>query len=312
MTAALDGTIYAGSSTCSDSTLYTIDPDTGTPTVIGPVTNAPCLINLAVTPDGTLYGVDIVSDVLLSIDPATGAGTVIGSIGFDANYAQSMDYEEEAGVMYMAAYSASGELRIVDLATGNTSLVGGFPGGEEIEALAFATGGAPVDVPWFWESPITGTVAPDDMANVGIYFTALYTDATPMPLGTYTATLRVRSNDTVAGTQSIDVIMHIVDEYITPTLSFESNSPVIEGETMIFTNTSDAGIPPVQEFVWDFGDGVTMTAAIDDPVSHIYVDAGTYTVTLSGCNGLDCYIFTAQVVVQSAVKPIYLPTLHKN
>ena len=47
-----------------------------------------------------MYGVDIVSDVLVQIDPSTGAGTVVGSVGVGANYAQGMDFEEETGVLY--------------------------------------------------------------------------------------------------------------------------------------------------------------------------------------------------------------------
>jgi hypothetical protein len=76
----------------------------------------------------------------VQINPVTGAGTVIGSIGFDADYAQGMDFEQVSGVLYLAAYNTTtsqGELRVADTATGNSVLVGGFPDGAQTDALAF-------------------------------------------------------------------------------------------------------------------------------------------------------------------------------
>ncbi len=123
------------------------------------------IIDIAVTPGGEMFGVDIVNDNLIQIDPATGAGTVIGYIGFDANYAQGMDYEETSGTLYLAAYGSQGELRIADPATGNTTLVGAFPGGAEVDSLAFATGGGG-DAPWLSENPVSGTI-PGTLAAQG-------------------------------------------------------------------------------------------------------------------------------------------------
>lgn len=140
-TGTVSGTLYASSTSLSSSYLYTVDTATGTATEVGEITNAPGIIDIAINADGEMYGVDIVNDVLVQIDPATGAGTVIGSIGFDAKFAQGMDFEETTGVLYLAAYNATdtqGELRIADTATGNSVLVGAFPGGAETDALAFA------------------------------------------------------------------------------------------------------------------------------------------------------------------------------
>jgi hypothetical protein len=141
MTGAMDGTMYASSTDVSRSTLYTIDLSTGAATIVGQITNAPAIIDIAINPQGQMYGVDIVNDNLLQIDPATGSGTVIGSIGFDANYAQGMDFDAGTGTLFMAAFNNStnqGELRIIDTATGNTTFVGAFPGGAEVDSLAFA------------------------------------------------------------------------------------------------------------------------------------------------------------------------------
>ena len=140
-TGTISGTLYASSANVSISYLYTVDMDTGTATEVGEITNAPAIIDIAINTDGEMYGVDIVNDVLVQIDPATGAGTVIGSIGFDARFAQGMDFEETTGVLYLAAFNSTdnqGELRIADTATGNSVLVGAFPSGAETDALAFA------------------------------------------------------------------------------------------------------------------------------------------------------------------------------
>ena len=206
---APDGTLYASSSACSSrSTLYTVNPDSGETTVIGEVTNAPCLIDIAVNAEGEMYGVDIVNDVLVEIDPATGAGTAIGSIGFDANFAQGMDFEEESGVLYLAAFNNStgqGELRICDTATGNSVLVGGFPGGAEVDSLGFATGGGG-DVPWLYEDPVSGTLAADG----GIITADVTLDANVVfQPGIYKANLNVKSDDPVNKKITLPVTMTV-------------------------------------------------------------------------------------------------------
>ncbi len=158
LTAAVDGTMYASGTTCAASTLYTVDPATGTATPVGPITNAPCIIDIAINAMGEMYGVDIVNDNLIQIDPATGAGTIVGSLGVSANYAQGLDFDEVTGVLYWAAYTSSGELRVIDTATGASTLVGAFPGGAEVCALgvqSFAGGGG---LPWLVLTPEDGVV----------------------------------------------------------------------------------------------------------------------------------------------------------
>ncbi len=174
LTAAVDGTLYASATTCSSSTLYTINPADGSATPIGPITNGACIIDIAIAPTGELYGVDIVSDSLIQIDPASGAGTVIGPLGIDANYAQGMDFDELTGTLYWAAYNSGagqGELRVIDPATGASTLVGAFPGGAEVDALAiqtFAGGG----LPWLVLTPDSGTVPAGGQLDVDAEFIA--------------------------------------------------------------------------------------------------------------------------------------------
>ncbi len=147
--------------------------------------------------------------------------------------------------------------------------------GELFDNIAF--GGSPGDVPWVWEEPISGTVPALSSANVEILFTALHTDTTPMPLGTYTATLQI-VNNADEGTQTIPTTMHIVDQFIAPTAAFLHNAPLCLGETVVFTDTSDPGMPEVAEWLWDFGDGNTST---EQHPTHLYAGPGSYLVTLT-------------------------------
>ena len=139
-TGTADGTLYASSTNDVVSYLYTINTATGAATPVGQITNAPDIIDIAINAAGQMYGLDIVIDSLVRINPATGAGTVIGSIGYNADYSQGMDFDEESGVLYLAAYNTTsdqGELRIANTTTGSSVLVGAFPSGAETDALAF-------------------------------------------------------------------------------------------------------------------------------------------------------------------------------
>ncbi|HHN93250.1 MAG TPA: hypothetical protein ENK17_00625, partial [Anaerolineae bacterium] len=193
-----NGVLYASSTDCSTSILYSIDPATGTPTQIGTITNASCIIGIAVNSAGQMYGLDIASDSLLFIDKDTGAGTVIGPVGFNANYAQGMDFDESTDTLYLAAYnldSGAAELRIADTTTGNSTLVGAFPAGTEMDAMAVATGGGAGGgdiVPWLSETPVTGTIAPGSDAPVQITFDAGVPEA--QQPGVYYAELRINGN----------------------------------------------------------------------------------------------------------------------
>ena len=170
----------------------------------------------------------------------------------------------------------------------------------------------PTNVPWVWEVPISGTVEVDSEQAVGVYLTAM-SDTVPLPMGTYTATLRIRNNDPVEGAQLVTVIMHIVEEYLAPTPIYSYATPVIVNETVTFNNeTVDFGIPPVlREYTWDFGDGTPPVVVYNaDPVSHVFTSYDTFTVTLTACNIYDlCADISHEVEVQ-AIK-FFLPMVTK-
>jgi hypothetical protein len=165
-----------------------------------------------------MYGHDIATDSIYRIDTSTGAATLIGATGYNASYAQGMDFDNNDGTLYIFLYEGGGANRYgtVDLNTGAvTPLATSSPQGEFEGAIQIP--GAS-DVSWFWENPISGTVAYPgngsgwlNAANVDIMFTALNTDTTPMALGTYTATMLVNNNDPAVGMQQIPVVMHIVE-----------------------------------------------------------------------------------------------------
>jgi len=166
----------------------------------------------------------------------------------------------------------------------------------------------PSDVPWMWEDPITGTVVPESSQDVGVYLTAM-SDTVPLPYGTYTATIRILNNDSVAGVQNITVVMHIVEELLAPQPSFTATTPVNVGEEVVFTNTTIPGVPPETTFEWDFGDGNTAEGTWE-PISHLYTTFGTFTVTLTACNDAGCANFSDDVIVLPKV--ILMPLINKN
>jgi PKD repeat protein len=99
---------------------------------------------------------------------------------------------------------------------------------------------------------------------------------------------------------------------------FTSNSPVILGEEMLFTNTTVAN-PDVVNWFWTFGD--SGNDDIEHP-THTYAATGTYTVTLFAAtvpggpnkaampeNVYDFYIATVEVLEEPCV--IYLPIISK-
>ena len=183
----VDGALYASSSDGSASYLYTIDPTDGTATRVAQIASTPVIISLAIDGFGQMYGLEIVNDELFEIDKETGASTALGSVGFDANFAQGMDYDLATGRLYMAAYNNAGagrgELRIADTETGATTLVGRLGNGDELGYLALNSVG------FVQPNLLGGTIAPLNSVDVELLITAegLYD-------GTYTGNLAVISD----------------------------------------------------------------------------------------------------------------------
>ncbi len=73
---------------------------------------------------------------------------------------------------------------------------------------------------------------------------------------------------------------------------FSSNSPIMVGDTAVFTNTT-TGQQPIS-YEWEFGDGNTST---DEHPTHVYAAPGTYTVTLTATNDFETAVVTGSFVV---------------
>lgn len=200
-----DGTMYGLTTTCSASNLVIVDVATAATTDLGALPGIGCGIDLAYnTDDDMIYIVDLLTDSLFRVDPATLAVTEVGPLGVGANYAQGMDFEEETGTLYWAAYTTAGELRIIDTTTGASTLVGAFPGGAEVDSLAFATGGQS-DVPWLSEDPVSGIVPADGSIDIEVTFDP----AGLTQPGHYLAELKVK-HDTPYTYPNIPVVLHLL------------------------------------------------------------------------------------------------------
>ncbi|CAN5637141.1 hypothetical protein BH11BAC2_BH11BAC2_11410 [soil metagenome] len=109
--------------------------------------------------------------------------------------------------------------------------------------------------------------------------------------GTYIVTLVAYSTSGCA-----DSIQYSVTVNPTPVADFNAD-PVCEGDSTQFINTSFINNGSISDINWDFGDGNTSTDV--DPM-HKYVQAGTYTVTLTVGSDLGCEnVITKQVEVNS-------------
>ncbi|MDP8288130.1 MAG: T9SS type A sorting domain-containing protein, partial [Candidatus Electryonea clarkiae] len=170
------GTIYASTTDMYNSSLFTIDPETATSTLIGSI-GFPSVVGIAVDGNGDMWGYCLVQDEFFSIDKETGLGTLVGSIGFDANYGQGMTWDVETDQLYMSAFNNApfqAELRIVDRETGNTVMVGvlGATSHEHCQLgwMAIPGFGGPR---WITVDPSSGTVAPGGDSLVAVYFDAI-------------------------------------------------------------------------------------------------------------------------------------------
>lgn len=99
----------------------------------------------------------------------------------------------------------------------------------------------------------------------------------------------------------------VIAQFTMPPLAatFSSNSPVRLGELSTFNNTSVGATA----YLWDFGDGVGMSTAVNP--SYAYMAEGTYTVTLTASNELGQVVFMADHIVGPPYYHVYLPLVVK-
>ena len=129
---AMYGVSFDGTHSC----LYSINMVNGFPTLIG-VCNSHVLINLAIDNAGQAFAVDITDDVLGTVNLSTGIFSPVGPIGFDANYAQDMEFDRATGNLFMTANgTGTSWLALVDKTTGKALKINNFEGNAEITGFA--------------------------------------------------------------------------------------------------------------------------------------------------------------------------------
>lgn len=200
-----DGTLYASATSIAKSELYTINPADGTSALIGTISNSPACIAIAINSEGEMYGYDIVNDSLISINKITGAGTIIGSLGFDANFAQGMDFDYETDILYLAAFNNGTfqpELRIADITTGSTTNIGVFSV-DQVGSMAVAVMSSPT---WATVSTNQGSIAAGGIDT----FEVIFDSNAVSNKGTYTAKL-IFSGSFVNEVPHMPLTMHIAD-----------------------------------------------------------------------------------------------------
>jgi len=113
LSSAPDGTFYASASGGAGlNNLYTINPTTGVTALVGPIADGAAAINIdiAIDRNGQMFGHDITADQVFKIDKSTGAVTSLGSgtTGFNANFAQGMDFDWDTNTLYATLYTGGG------------------------------------------------------------------------------------------------------------------------------------------------------------------------------------------------------------
>jgi hypothetical protein len=118
-----NGTYYLVGS----ANFYSFNVTTRVATLIGPFNIAGGLmIDLCFNQAGTCYAYDLGVDNAYTINIATGAPTLLGTLGYDANFGQGMDYDYETNTIYLSAFNNgtfTGQLRTMNATTGMTTLI---------------------------------------------------------------------------------------------------------------------------------------------------------------------------------------------
>jgi hypothetical protein len=190
------GEAYASTTDGITGRIYHINLSTGAMALIGGDESIPFLIDIAMNPDGILYGLDISTDSLYTIDTGTGLATLVGPIGVDANFSQGMDFDNEDGTLYAWIYEGGGlnQYGILDLGTGAlTTLAIDNPTGE----FEGATQTPVVDscrleeqIPWMSTSQAIGTVGPGASQSISVTL-----DSTSLTSGFHEGIICIESND---------------------------------------------------------------------------------------------------------------------
>ncbi|MBU1431554.1 PKD domain-containing protein [Myxococcota bacterium] len=125
---------------------------------------------------------------------------------------------------------------------------------------------------------------------------------TDIPNGTYYVTLRI----TAGNGQTASTLIEITITDVTPTCQLGGPYEIEEGVSLILSAAGTAAgslVEPIVTFEWDFGDGLSAAGATLEAPSHVYADAGSYTVNLR-VNDADSFCEVTTTVTVTEVDPI--------
>lgn len=223
------------------SELYTIDTTTAAATLLATITitqngEQTCIDDLAVSPDGLLFGIDLNSDALLAIDKDTGSATVMGPVGVDLISGSAIDFDDADGTLYLSAarnrnFGPEGGLFTLDTISGEATWIAPLPLHDpeadygDFRAVAIARApdhcSTAEPAPWLRLVSKHGTIAPGGEDAVQIEFSAA--DLAP---GVYRSRFCLLSNDRIRSNKLIAVeftVSENVDDIFTN--GFELPSP---------------------------------------------------------------------------------------
>jgi len=119
--------------------------------------------------------------------------------------------------------------------------------------------------------------------------------------GSYTISLRAVDSGTCNKTDTTSLSIVISDK---PTASYNyAPNPPQENTPVGFLNNSIAAT----HYIWDFGDGETLSTASREAVSHIYNATGSFNSCLMAINDFGCQDTTCQIIAARIVPLLDVP-----
>ena len=164
-------TMFAMGVENSDYGLYTLNMSDYSLEYIGYTGNS-VYTGLGCDLNGDLFTVDLSNDQVVLIDNNSGEPEIKGSLGFNANWAQELEFDNSSNTLYFSAFNAdifSGELYTVNTTDGNLTLVGTYDGGLEVTGLCIPNNFYNHDVSVYIISPVSGSgLTSNEVITIGL------------------------------------------------------------------------------------------------------------------------------------------------
>lgn len=143
---------------------------------------------------------------------------------------------------------------------------------------------------WMSGNTITSTVTPGSSSTITYTF-----NSGSLSAGTYSFNLLVNSNDPITPTYTVPVTLVVANN---PCANFNFTNPNNCTGVVSFTQSC---VNTVTSYSWSFGNSTTSTLA--NPTCT-YSSGGTYSVTLTACNGTLCSSITKTLSISNVGGPI--------